>query len=171
FDGLLNESVGRGVAFLLLPEPQAQQDTQPIRVESQDRIGLAEEENLFRPRLTNPRKLLKGFLGLGEWQLEYGAQVAVKLLKSDLRTFAELLGKLVGQDSVAGHFEERLVGCRENRSRSGADPLLEGLKCFPASVVVSEVGDVFAQDNLPRTTPPRHIRLAVVGLKVFNDLR
>src|SRR5579871_6266454 len=46
FDSLLNEAVGRGVAFLLLPEPQAQQHTQPIRLQSQDRIGLAEEEYL-----------------------------------------------------------------------------------------------------------------------------
>src|SRR5262249_30014999 len=114
FDGFLNEAVGRGVAFLLLPEPQAQQDTQPIRLQSQDRVGLAEKKNLFCPRLANARKPLEGFPGLGDWQLEYGAQIAVKLLQSDLRRLAELLGKLLGHDSVAGHFEERLIGCREN---------------------------------------------------------
>ncbi len=62
----LHEAVGRGIAFLLLAEPQAQQDAQPVRFQSQDRVAPREEENFFRPRLTNPRKLLEGFLRLGE---------------------------------------------------------------------------------------------------------
>jgi hypothetical protein len=47
---------------------------------------LAEEENLFRARLANARKLPKGFLSLGEGQLEHGAQIAIELLKDNLRT-------------------------------------------------------------------------------------
>src|SRR5215472_18886864 len=44
---LLHKPVGRGVAFLLLSEPQAQQDTQPIRLQGKYGVGPTEEENLL----------------------------------------------------------------------------------------------------------------------------
>src|SRR5262249_28942278 len=130
-----------------------------------------EKQNPLCSWLTNPRKRLERFLRLGKGQFHYGSQITVELLQSDLRTSAELLGKLVGQDSVPGHFEERLVRCRKNPCRFGADPLLEGLKCFPASVVVSEVGDVLPQDHFPRASQLWCFQMAVVGLKLRNDLR
>jgi hypothetical protein len=71
---------------------------------------------------------------------------------------------------VAGDFKKSLVGCRKNLPRFGPDLFLEGLKRFPASVVVSEVGNVLPQDHFPRATQPRHLRLAVVCLKLLKDL-
>src|SRR5262249_60266247 len=63
----LPKPVGRGVAFLLLSEPQAQQDTQPIRLQGKYGVGAGEEENLLGSRLSDPRKLHEGFFRLGEW--------------------------------------------------------------------------------------------------------
>src|SRR5262249_51450592 len=42
FDSFLHEAISRGVTFRFFPEPQAQQDTQPVRLQSQNRIGAAE---------------------------------------------------------------------------------------------------------------------------------
>lgn len=87
-------------------------------------------------------------------------QIGVKLLKGNLRTPAELRYKLLGQNSVAGHFEERLVGSRRNPPRLSADLHLERLKCLLSSVVVGKVSDVFPQDHLPRSVHLRGLLLA-----------
>jgi hypothetical protein len=134
---LLNEAVGRGVTFLLFPKPQAQQDTQPVRFQSQHGIGPAEEKNLLCTRLTNPWKLLECFFGLEQRQLENRSQIAFKLFQGDFRTLAKLFGKLFRHNSMPGHFEERLVGSRKNVRRLGADPFLESLERLLSSVIVS----------------------------------
>ena len=121
--------------------------------------------------LPDPRKRLEGFLRLGQGQLKNGSQIAVKLFKDNLRTIAELLDKLVGQNSVPSHFEKRLVGSRKNLRRLGADPVLEGLERILSAVVVGKVGHVLPQDHLPRPIQLRGIVLAEVGLKPLNYLR
>ena len=121
FDCFLNEAVSRGVTFLFLPEPQGQQDTQPIRLQSQDRVASGEKENLLGPRLTNARKFLEGFLRLGKGQLEYGTQIAVKLLKGDLRTLRSFLANWSA--TIPWRVTSRSASSEAERISAGSVPI------------------------------------------------
>src|SRR5436190_2045843 len=102
-------------------------------------MGPCEKEDLFCARLTNARKLLERFLGLGNGQREHGAQITLEFLQDDLRTGAQLFGKLFRDDAVSRHIEDCVLRSRQYPLRLRADALLESLEGFVSSIVVGKI--------------------------------